>query len=57
MLYKIEGKDKSLKPYLVTAHYDVVPADAQDWKFDPFSAQVHDNYIYARGSLGIQSSI
>ena len=53
MLYKIEGTDKTLKPYLLAAHSDVVPANGVDdnWNFDPFSAEINDGFIYARGTM------
>ena len=59
MLYKIDGTDQSLKPYLFAAHFDVVPAFAQDdnWTHDPFSAKIDDNFIYARGTLDDKSSM
>lgn len=37
MLYKVEGKNSALKPYLIAAHYDVVPAESEQWEHDPFS--------------------
>ena len=59
MLYKIEGSDNKLKPYLLAAHFDVVPAFAQDdnWTHDPFSATIEDNFIYARGTLDDKGSM
>ena len=59
LLYKIEGTDKSLKPYLLAAHLDVVPANAQSdsWKFDPFSGHIDDGFVYARGTLDDKSSM
>ena len=53
MLYRIEGTEKSLKPYLLAAHIDVVPANGVDdnWTFDPFGAEIHDGHIYARGTM------
>lgn len=42
------GKQKTL---LVYNHYDVQPVDPLDeWKCDPFSAEIKDGRIYARGS-------
>lgn len=59
LLYKIEGIEKNLKPYLLTAHLDVVPANAQNdkWKFDPFSGTLDEGFIYARGTLDDKSSM
>ncbi|CAF0724852.1 unnamed protein product [Brachionus calyciflorus] len=59
LLYKIEGNDPTLKPYLLAAHFDVVPANVQNdkWKFDPFSAEIDEGFVYARGSLDDKSSM
>jgi acetylornithine deacetylase/succinyl-diaminopimelate desuccinylase-like protein len=38
------------KPILLLAHIDVVPANRQDWSFDPFKLTEQDGYYYARGS-------
>jgi len=39
------------KPLLISHHMDVVQAIAADWRFDPYSGEVADGYIYGRGSL------
>ena len=39
LLYTIQGSDDSLKPYLLAAHYDVVPADGNGWLHDPFEGK------------------
>lgn len=57
MLYEIKGKMPSLKPYLLAAHFDVVPADADAWDFDPFAATLNDGFIYARGTVDFKSSM
>ena len=38
------------KPILLLAHLDVVPANREDWSFDPFKLIEKDGYYYARGS-------
>jgi acetylornithine deacetylase/succinyl-diaminopimelate desuccinylase-like protein len=38
------------KPILLLAHLDVVPANREDWSFDPFKLTEQDGYYYARGS-------
>jgi acetylornithine deacetylase/succinyl-diaminopimelate desuccinylase-like protein len=38
------------KPILLLAHIDVVPANREDWTFDPFKLTEQDGYYYARGS-------
>jgi acetylornithine deacetylase/succinyl-diaminopimelate desuccinylase-like protein len=39
------------KPLLISHHMDVVQAVAADWRFDPYSGEVADGYVYGRGSL------
>lgn len=39
------------KPLLLSSHMDVVQAVAQDWRFDPYSGEVADGYVFGRGSL------
>lgn len=52
LLYTIEGSNKRLRPYMLTSHMDVVPANRKFWSSDPFNATVkEDKYIYARGTI------
>lgn len=39
------------KPLLLSHHMDVVQAVAADWRFDPYSGEVADGYVFGRGSL------
>jgi acetylornithine deacetylase/succinyl-diaminopimelate desuccinylase-like protein len=38
-------------PLLLMSHLDVVPAEPVQWRYPPFGAQVHDGYIWGRGTL------
>lgn len=52
LLYSIQGKNSSLKPFLFSSHIDVVPAGNLDrWTHPPFDAHSDGNFIYARGTL------
>ena len=52
LLYTVKGSDASLTPYLLASHLDVVPADdASQWEAPPFSADVINDFIYARGTI------
>ena len=42
------------KPLLLSNHMDVVQAVAADWRFDPYSGEVADGYIYGRGALDMK---
>lgn len=41
---------ESLRPLLLMAHSDVVPADRAQWTVDPFSAELRGGFIYGRGA-------
>ncbi|CAF3630312.1 unnamed protein product, partial [Rotaria sordida] len=52
LLYSIQGKNSNLKPFLFSAHMDVVPAgNINRWKYPPFDAHSDEEFIYARGTL------
>ncbi len=40
-----------VKPLLLMSHCDVVPAVAADWTHPPFSADLDDGYVWARGAI------
>ena len=46
---RLPGSGK-LKPLLLMAHSDVVPADRSQWTFDPFSAELREGYLWGRGA-------
>ena len=39
---------------LVHGHLDVVPAQAADWRVDPFSGEVRDDYVWGRGAVDMK---
>ena len=60
LLFKWEGKDKSLQPILLTGHYDVVPVipgTEERWKEPPFSGKVDSEFIWGRGALDDKSGV
>ena len=40
-----------VKPLLLMSHADVVPTVAANWTHPPFSADIKDGYVWARGSI------
>lgn len=59
-LYTWAGSDPSLKPILLTAHYDVVPVipgTENDWHHPPFAGEIADKYIWGRGTLDDKSAV
>jgi carboxypeptidase PM20D1 len=60
LLYTWEGKNPDLKPIMLTAHMDVVPADKSEedgWTHPPFSGEIAEGYIWGRGSLDDKNSV
>ena len=53
LLYKWEGKNTDLKPYVLMAHQDVVPIEEvtrSKWTVDPFVAEIKEGFIWGRGT-------
>jgi len=58
LLYTWEGKDASLKPVILMAHMDVVPAAETDaWEKPPFSGENDGTFIWGRGTLDDKGSM
>jgi acetylornithine deacetylase/succinyl-diaminopimelate desuccinylase-like protein len=51
LVARLRARNPVGKPFLLSHHMDVVQAVAADWRFDPYSGEVADGYIYGRGSL------
>ncbi|XP_045154167.1 N-fatty-acyl-amino acid synthase/hydrolase PM20D1 isoform X2 [Echinops telfairi] len=56
-LFTVQGSDPSLEPYMLLAHFDVVPAPAEGWEVPPFSGLERDGVIYGRGTLDNKNSV
>ncbi|XP_069801392.1 N-fatty-acyl-amino acid synthase/hydrolase PM20D1 isoform X2 [Dendropsophus ebraccatus] len=56
-LFSVQGSDRSLRPYMMLAHLDVVPAPPEGWDVPPFSGEERDGYIYGRGALDDKSCV
>ena len=55
LLYTWKGSEGSLKPAILCAHFDVVPADdAASWKHGPFSGEIADGCLWGRGTQDIK---
>ena len=51
---RIAGTDSSRAPLLIHCHLDVVPAIAGEWTVDPFAGEVHDGYVWGRGTVDMK---
>lgn len=54
VIANISGSDRSLPGLVMNGHLDVVPASAEDWTVDPFSADVKDGCIWGRGAVDMK---
>jgi acetylornithine deacetylase/succinyl-diaminopimelate desuccinylase-like protein len=41
-------------PLLLHGHLDVVPANADDWRVDPFSGEIRDGCVWGRGAVDMK---
>lgn len=56
-LLTIRGSDPSLQPYMLMAHFDVVPASEEGWEVPPFSGLERNGFIHGRGALDNKNSV
>jgi carboxypeptidase PM20D1 len=57
LLFTWRGKNARLKPILLLAHVDVVPAPENRNKFSPFSGQISEGFVWGRGTLDDKASL
>lgn len=57
LLYKVQGSNPALRPYMLCAHLDVVPVNRDAWEEDPFGANIKDGFIYARGTIDVKQIV
>ena len=55
VVYRLPRNNHTDEPVLLLAHYDVVPAETEKWKYNPFGAETIDGFIYGRGTLDMKS--
>lgn len=54
VLLRIPGLDSTRPALVVHGHTDVVPAQASDWKMDPFGGDEMDGMIWGRGAVDMK---
>lgn len=54
LVARLEASNPVGKPLLLSNHMDVVQAVAADWRFDPYSGEIADSYVYGRGALDMK---
>lgn len=55
VIANIEGTDQSRPGLVLHGHIDVVPAAAEEWQVDPFSAEIKDSAIWGRGAVDMKN--
>jgi acetylornithine deacetylase/succinyl-diaminopimelate desuccinylase-like protein len=55
VIARIKGRDSNRPGLVVHGHIDVVPANADDWSVDPFSAEIKDGMIWGRGAVDMKN--
>ncbi|WP_426560234.1 M20/M25/M40 family metallo-hydrolase [Angustibacter sp. McL0619] len=57
VVVRVEGDPEGTRDrgaLLVHGHLDVVPADAADWRVDPFAGEVQDGSLWGRGAVDMK---
>jgi acetylornithine deacetylase/succinyl-diaminopimelate desuccinylase-like protein len=54
VLARLKGDGTGGKAILLESHMDVVPADPRKWAADPFTAQIEDGRLVARGAIDMK---
>ena len=57
LLYTWKGQESAMKPLLLMAHTDVVPATDLNWRHPPFSGALADGYVWGRGAMDDKASV
>lgn len=56
LIYRWQG-EKSDRPSVLMAHYDVVPAQEANWQFPPFCGRVEGGCVLGRGTLDTKGTL
>ncbi|MBT8227465.1 MAG: M20/M25/M40 family metallo-hydrolase [Dactylosporangium sp.] len=51
---RVAGVDRSRPALLLHGHLDVVPAEPDGWRFDPFGGEIADGYLWGRGAVDMK---
>jgi acetylornithine deacetylase/succinyl-diaminopimelate desuccinylase-like protein len=54
LVARMEGKDRTRPALLIHGHLDVVPANASDWRENPFGGEIADGCVWGRGAIDMK---
>jgi acetylornithine deacetylase/succinyl-diaminopimelate desuccinylase-like protein len=54
LVARIAGEDQKRPALLIHGHLDVVPANASDWRHDPFGGEIADGCVWGRGAIDMK---
>lgn len=57
LLFHLEGQKKDLKPVVLMAHFDVVPANDSSWSVPPFEGLRKSGILYGRGTIDTKGTL
>lgn len=50
-VYRVRGRRPDAPGLLLMGHTDVVPVNEAGWTRDPFGGEIHDDFVWGRGSV------
>lgn len=56
LLYRWPGQNRE-EPLVLMAHYDVVPAEDEQWTYLPFSGEIIEDQVWGRGTLDTKCTL
>lgn len=56
LLLRLRGRGEA-EPSVLMAHYDVVPANEQEWSAPPFEGRIHEGEVWGRGTLDTKCTV
>jgi acetylornithine deacetylase/succinyl-diaminopimelate desuccinylase-like protein len=57
LVARLKGSNAALEPLMLSSHTDVVPAEAEHWRFPPFSGAVAEGCVWGRGALDMKAKV
>jgi acetylornithine deacetylase/succinyl-diaminopimelate desuccinylase-like protein len=54
LVARVEGADRAKPALLIHGHLDVVPANAADWRENPFGGEIADGCVWGRGAVDMK---